>query len=353
MADLSNKFCRKPFEHFEVHPNGNVSLCCYSWLPFHAGRITKSNSVKEVFNSDIVKGIRESIHDGSFRYCKHDLCPHIQNGELPDKDQVEGPRMKEIVQDRLTDNLMPDFYNLCYDESCNLQCPSCRANKISFIDGRQYERRKEIQDRIIKDLFYTPHTKNCTVNITGSGDPFGSKLFRELLFNVDCKLCPNIWINLQTNGVMFTEKFWNKMHKIQDRINTVIVSYDAGTEETYNVTRKGGDWGQLQTNMKFLSQLRADNKINELRIDFVVQQANYREMERVVKIGKQLGVDTVYFSMVVNWGTWTDSEFMERAVYGQHHVEHADFLDHLDNPIFDDPIVDLGNITQFRNFVTV
>tara|TARA_Y100000310_G_C20341744_1_gene650135 strand:- start:2 stop:616 length:615 start_codon:yes stop_codon:yes gene_type:complete len=202
---------------------------------------------------------------------------------------------------------------------------------------------------MIKDLFYTEHTKNCTVNITGSGDPFGSKLFRELLFNIDCKKCPNLWINLQTNGVMFTEKVWNKMHKIHKNINTVIVSYDAGTEETYNKIRVGGHWGQLQRNMEFLSRLRSEKLINELRIDYVVQENNYREMAEIIRIGKDLKVDKVYFSVVVNWGTWTSSEFEKKAVYDKGHSEYPSFMCMLTNPIFNDPIVDMGNVSQYRN----
>ena len=350
--NIENKFCRKPFEHFEVHPSGDVSLCCYTWLPYYAGRIDRTTSVKDVFNSDAVKEIRETIHDGTFRFCNSTLCPHIQNGDLPDKDKVEGPRMQRIVKERIVDDLMPDFYNLCYDESCNLQCPSCRVNKINFTEGNAYEQRRRIQERIVKDLFYTPHTKNCTVNITGSGDPFGSKLFRELLFNVDCERCPNININLQTNGVMFTEKYWDKMHKLHNNINTVIVSYDAGTEETYNITRRGGNWDQLQTNMEFLSRLRQEGFIKELRIDFVVQQANYKEMAEVVRIGKRLKLDKVYFSLIVNWGTWTNEQYMYRAVYSKNHPEYDDFIKVLSDPILDDDIVDLGNVTQFKELVS-
>ncbi len=348
MPDLSNKFCRKPFEHFEAHPNGAVSLCCYTWLPYHAGKISPKHSISDVFNSNIVQDIRESIHDGSFKYCNHNLCPHIQNGDLPNKDEVEGPRMKRIVEEKLTTGLTPDFYNLCYDESCNLRCPSCRKNQINYNSGDGYEMRKRVQNRIIKDLFETYHERNSTVNITGSGDPFGSKLFRELLFSIDGKNFPRLNINLQTNGVMFTPKYWDKMYKIHKNINTVVVSFDAGIESTYDKIRVGGDWKRLHENMKFISKLRSEKLINELRIDYVVQDNNYREMPLAIEYGKQYGVDTVYFSMVVNWGTWTDQQFMQKAVYGGHHPHNSDFLHVLSNPIFDDPIVDLGNLTQFR-----
>ena len=135
MASLQGKFCRKPFEHFEIHPNGSVSLCCYTWLPHHAGILGEHNSIHDVFNSTKVQQIRQTIHDGSFSYCNHDLCPHIQNKSLPDKSEVEGPRMQQIVRDNVLNNLQPDFYNLCYDESCNLECPSCRTHSKMYTSG--------------------------------------------------------------------------------------------------------------------------------------------------------------------------------------------------------------------------
>jgi hypothetical protein len=52
------------------------------------------------------------------------------------------------------------------------------------------------------------------MNVTGSGDPFGSKIFRDLLFGIDGSKYPNVKINLQTNGVMFTPKYWKNMKKI-------------------------------------------------------------------------------------------------------------------------------------------
>ena len=345
--DLTNRFCRKPFEHFEAHDGGKVSLCCYTWLPYYAGVLTETTTVDEVFNSQMVKDIRESIHDGSFKYCNKQLCPHIQSGCLPLKEEVQGPRMQKIVKDKLTDNLKPDFYNLCYDESCNLSCPSCRVNKISHTSGAIYESKQKIQKQIIKDLFETPHDRNCTVNITGSGDPFGSKLFRELLFNIDGKVFPRLSINLQTNGVMFTPAYWDKMSKVHSNINSVIISIDAGTEDTYNIIRCGGDWKQLHKNLKFISDLRQQNKINELRLDTVVQKDNYKELPLIVSIGKKYKFDVVYFSRIVDWNTWNDEQFATRAIWRDDHPHHQTFLKALEHPLLKDSIVDLGNLTEY------
>jgi len=347
MRSLKNKFCSKPFEHFEVAPDGKVSLCCFSWLPHHAGKIDKNNSVKEVFNSDVAKKIRTSIHDGSFKYCNWGLCPLIQNDSLPEKEKVE-PRFKEIVDNKIIDDLRPKFYNLCYDYSCNLSCPSCRTDKISNTCGSAYEKSLEIQNEIIKEVFGKPHNEYCLVNVTGSGDPFGSKLFRELLFNIDGAKFPRVFFNLQTNGVMFTPKYWDKMKKIQNNINTVIISIDAGTKETYDVIRRGGDWDQLHRNLEFISELRQQNKVKKLRLDVVTQVGNYKEMPLVVEIGKKYKVDSVYFSRIINWGAFSKRGFKKEAVWRKNHPEFNEFIKILQNPIFNDPIVDLGNLTEYK-----
>ena len=350
--DLKGKFCHKPFDQFEIHPNGMVSVCCMSWLPEKIGSVG-IKGVKEVFNSDKAQKIRESILDGSFSYCDHKLCPYIQNDSLPDKEEITDIRHKLIIENNQIEDLEPTFYNLCYDESCNLNCPSCRVNKISYYKGPAYEIKKRIQNELVKHLFGEPHDKYCVVNVTGSGDPFGSKLFRELLFNIDGNKYPKVFFNLQTNGVMFTPKYWGKMKKIQNNINTVIVSYDAGTPETYKITRRGGDWDQLQKNMKFLSSLRQDGLINELRIDCVVQKANYKELDKLVQIGLDLKVDKVYFSLVVDWGTWSPEVYEQNCVWKNTHPEFNNFIKILQNPIFDEPIVDLGNLTESRRLFLI
>jgi len=347
MGNTSNKFCNKPFDHFETQGNGQAALCCPSWLKYFTPPLNKNYSVKEAFNNDDVKEIRRSILDGSFRYCNHELCPHIKSNSLPLRDSVEDKRHRDIIDNNIIDDLSPVFYNLCHDKSCNLSCPSCRKKTFSITSGPAYERSSEIQEQLIEGIFNKPHDRYCLISVTGSGDPFGSKIFRDFLFNVDGSNFPKVFFNLQTNGVLFNEKTWEKMSKIQKNINTVIVSIDAATEDTYKITRRGGRWGKLQENLAFLSSLRRRKMINQLRLDFVVQQANYKEMIDFVKLGKRLGVDKVYFSKIINWGTFTEEEYNHHCVLREGHVEFKGLLEVLKDAIFDDPIVNLGNLTEF------
>ena len=246
---------------------------------------------------------------------------------------------------------MPAFINMAHDRSCNLSCPSCRTQKIMYGKGAAYETRKKTHDQFVREFLTEGTDQDFTLSVTGSGDPFGSRIFREFLHEFDASGFPNLKINLQTNGVLFTEKEWGKLAGIHDNVNAVIISFDAATAATYAITRRGGHWEQLQKNMEFISELRRQGRINLLRLDFVVQKANYREMPGFIEIGKRFGVDQVYFSKAVNWGKWSAEEYRDQCIWEPDHPEHEAFADLIAQPLFDDPLVYLGNLSDYRRTI--
>jgi len=372
MSCCKNKFCHKPWEMMEivhvdfndqVTPNIFAFVCCNCWVNTPIGDVTKT-SIGDTYNSRKAQKIRQSVLDGDFSYCDKQHCPHIQNDSLPTVDEIlnndtflwDGIEMNEEQTKKYRDIIInktvtsdgPEFLHLSYDESCNLSCPSCRCEKVSWTEGPLYEHKKKAQQKVIDYAFGEPHNKYIHLSITGSGDPFGSKLFRELLFNIDGSKFPNVYINLQTNGVMFTPKYWDKMKRIHSNIDAVLISVDAGTEETYNVVRRGGNWKQLMANLDFLSEKRKLGEIKYLRLDMIVQKRNYKEMVDLVKIAQRID-SNVYFASVQLWEpAELSKDFDSHAVWKEDHPEHKNFLEILQNPIFDDPRVDLGNLTEYR-----
>ena len=192
-------------------------------------------------------------------------------------------------------------------------------------------------------------TRPITVNITGSGDPFASKLFWEFLQSIDGKLNSNIKIHLQTNGVLFTEDNWNKLHKLHENHIAAIISLDAGTEESYNYTRRGGDWNKLMKNLEFISTLYKENKLKFVRLDCVVQNKNYKEIGTFINIAKKYNFHC-YLSRIVNWGrgTYTDEEFKEHNIFDSNHQNYQEFINII-NIDFNYDKIDYGNLTEYRN----
>ena len=348
-SSLKNRFCPKPFNHFELTENGSVYLCCPTWLRWRAGNLHEQ-SAEAIWNSTAAQEVRRGILDGSFRHCHHGLCPEIQGGTLPTRDQASrDPRLREIISENKTRiEGIPGFINFSNDKSCNLSCPSCRTQRIQFNSGPGYEVRKSLQNKLTDEFLTRPTDQPFTLSVTGSGDPFGSRVFRDFLFALDGSRFPKMRVNLQTNGTLLTPKTWNKLHKIHGRIGAVLVSFDAATAPTYTITRRGGNWEQLMENMELLAKLRRNHDIGMLALYFVVQYANFREMPAMVNLGKRYGADHVDFSKATWWGTWTVTEMRHQRVWEPDHPNHAEFACMMRDSLFDDPIVSLGNLAQDR-----
>lgn len=347
--NLHDRFCSRPFELFELHENGSVFLCCPSWLPGAVGNLN-SQDAHAIWNSKRAQEIRRSMLDGDFKHCSRKLCPLIASNSLPTRAEARrDPLWRDVIDNhKLTVDGTPKVINLSNDRSCNLSCPSCRTQRINFTGGRGYELRKKLQDRLVEAFFSKPTDDKFSINVTGSGDPFASRVFREFLLGLDGRDFPNMKIALQTNGTLFNEKNWKRIKKIHGNISTVFVSFDAASEATYNVTRRGGNWQHLMKNVGFLSGLRAQGLIKYLRLDFVVQRANFREMPDFVKFGTSLAIDKVFFSQATNWGTWGLSEFKTICPWEPDHPEHADFQRVMRDPILKHPKVMLGNLASYH-----
>lgn len=347
-APLKGKFCPNPFRQLDLEEDGTAFACCSAWLPTPMGNL-KHKPLDELWNGHTMQMIRASIYDGSFRYCRHDRCPKIQNGSLPSLEEGEqeagiGPAVlkRSVILDT-----PPLLLNLCNDRSCNLYCPSCRTQRINYSSGAEYQARLELQERLLKPYLENAPEQVFTLSITGSGDPFASKIFRQQLFALDGRQYPNMRINLQTNGVLLTPKTWRRMHRIHDNIEAVLLSIDAATEPTYNITRLGGHWDTLMENCKRLGEFRREGQLRYLRFDFVVQLANYTEMPAFVELSRAMGADCAYFSRLLDWGTWPRKEFLQQCVWEPDHPLYGDFMEVLSDPCLHDPYIDSGNLSEY------
>jgi hypothetical protein len=81
----------------------------------------------------------------------------------------------------------------------------------------------------------------------------------------------------------------------------------------------------------------------------VVQENNFMEMPEFTRLGKRLDFDTVFFGQLINWGTYSDEEFRRRAIHLRSHPRHSALVELLNEEIFRDPIVHLGNLADLRH----
>ena len=341
-ADLAGRFCPAPFENLETAPDGKVYVCCPAWLPVPIGNVG-ADSPDRIWNSEAARAIRASILDGSYRYCSRVHCPRITSRSLPTREAVTARRHRTILAEGRTWMAQgPRRVALSHDRSCNLSCPSCRTEVILARKEKQ-ERLDAMAERVILPLARDART----IHVTGSGDPFASHHFRHLLKRLDPSAFPNLQVNLQTNGILLDLAAWEDLG-LKGLVSRIAISVDAARAETYAEVRRGGTFPRLLENLAFVRELRRSGAIQHLRLDFVVQAMNFREMPDFVDLARGHGADGVKFQMNRNWGTFSPQEFADRHVGSPEHPRHGAFRAVLGDPRLAGDYVELWGMTDLR-----
>ena len=73
MVDLKKYICTVPFQALEIVENRNY-MCCSSWLK---KELPRNVPLSELWNSQEAIDIRESVSDGSYRFCDKVQCPFL------------------------------------------------------------------------------------------------------------------------------------------------------------------------------------------------------------------------------------------------------------------------------------
>jgi len=331
-------FCSHPFNKVHLSVSGKAFICCSAWLGLPIGNFF-NEPFKDVWNSKTAFKIRKSILDGSFRFCSRNKCPRIVSGliekEVNNEEYLDIIKEKKVFLDR-----GPRLISLNYDNSCNLYCESCR-NKVMVIDKKREEELIQFQDSLIKsDLF--KNAKRLT--ISGAGEVFSSRVYMDLFTKLQNKKNPGLKITLRTNGLLLTPKNWERIKNVHYAIDLISISIDAATEKTYRLLRRGGNFNKLLENLKFLKELKRKNF--RVKLNFVVQKLNYREMLEFVKLAKKFNCDLIAFTKNFNLGNVTSEGYNEAAVHEPRHPEFLEFKKILMNPLLKDPIVKLKNLSN-------
>lgn len=328
MVDLKQYVCTVPFHALEIHENKNF-MCCASWL---TKELPNGVPIKELWNSDEAIEIRKSVIDGSYRHCDKTQCPFLSRlislnksisgpiihiNDLDDEIKLHYDQQTGIV------NRGPKIIQMSFDRSCNYKCPSCRVDMIVANSDKIKSVNLTIEE--IEDA-YSESIE--IIYCSGTADPFASVSYRNYLRNFNPKKYPNLKsIHLHTNASLWNKEMWDSMPTVHPYIKSCEISIDAGTKDTYeNVTRLGGNWDNLISNLNFISTIE---ELESVKCSFVVQQSNYTEMVEFLNLMQSIFQNKVkvFFGKITNWGTFTDAQFKLLQIWSPEHPEHQMFLD--------------------------
>ena len=124
IADRSVKrnSCRRPFDYVNVGVGGNLTHCCYQWLPKYIGSVFGDGSVTDTIASRI---IRVSFMNQTYSFCNTVCCPYMSTSReditlnYPETNDALYMQKQKIVD-----------IDVAFDNTCNLFCESCRNGFI-------------------------------------------------------------------------------------------------------------------------------------------------------------------------------------------------------------------------------
>lgn len=292
--------CDKPARSLVIDWKGDCFVCsCEAWLPIPVGHIMQFERLEDIWSSPVAQKLQQTITDRTYAECAVDRCGILDG---------------DILQPHYT-------VSINIDESCNLACPSCRAEPVMISSGADYESKLTWSRHIVRLLETTDLP--VWIIMSGNGDPLASAIMRPLLHQYQPGI--NQKIRLYTNGLLL-EKQLSK-NSIADHIFEYFISIDAGSPEVYERVRLGGSWRQLIKNFDFLKSVAEQNQAQVLLL-FVLQQDNYQDMENFILLCQQYGFNG-WINRVEDWGTWGNQFSDHDPVGNPDHPLHAETLQNL------------------------
>ena len=219
------------------------------------------------------------------------------------------------------------------DDACNLVCPSCRRMPKYLEEGPEFHRRRVCAEKLKQTGWLE---KADSFGLAGHGEVFYSKIYRSLLYHNEPEKRNHIVIT--SNGILFNEDEFSHLLQNYKSISTII-SIDGMKKETYEKLRPGGNFDILMRNMEMLSRHKKRGEIQYWQINFVVQRENFKQMKALVRQSEEWGVDKLYFIQIMNLVQDSQDDFDRISMVNEDGSLKSEFIQYLDDPIFDSPIV--------------
>jgi wyosine [tRNA(Phe)-imidazoG37] synthetase (radical SAM superfamily) len=206
----------------------------------------------------------------------------------------------------------PKSISLGNDRSCQLKCWICRENHIIDNDPCIVAAQKLILDEFL------PTAEQ--LSFSHAGDPFISAADRQLL-DLNWDRYPNLKIELFTNGLLLASN-WTSL-KCRPLIHRVMISMDAGTQQTYQMVR-GGDWHRLLNGLSVIANEKVIRPI-DLWLNMTVYSKNWRDIPAFIDLGKKFGADRIELKAFLP--LWhTTYQYQSANVCDSNHPDHAELL---------------------------
>ncbi len=168
--------------------------------------------------------------------------------------------------------------------ACNLKCIMCpwremakRAENRGLMTPAVWEAIRPYLDRV------------QSVDFTGGGEPLLQPKLAEWIADATKAGCETGFLS---NGLLLTQ---DKLTTILEAgVDWICISMDGANAEMYNKIRVGSDFDRVFENVANIAKLR-NGHLPKIMINFVLMDINAHQMEEIVQLAANLGIDQVNF----------------------------------------------------------
>jgi MoaA/NifB/PqqE/SkfB family radical SAM enzyme len=287
---MSKTICALPFIHLTVMPNGNAHPCCTSPVPLAGadGRPMniRTHSFEEMWTSEALREIRRQMLAG--QEPKH--CANCYMTERAGFDSVRTNYNRMILGDPSpTDKFTgfsripvvslketmgkPTYFDLRFDNVCNLKCVICNAGSSSSIENDPVHMTWTKEKPIDREINRFTNSKKWVaserlqqelieigenveyIRLAG-GEPFRSAAALKWMDHlVEAGKAKDVTLQVYTNFQRFDQRLIDMLAAF--KYVSLILSIDA-TGPTYEYVRYPGKWSIIERNVALLLENQKD-----------------------------------------------------------------------------------------------
>lgn len=313
------KVCKMGLESIWIdHAQGDVRLC--AWTGYDLGNLI-DHTIEELWHGEKAEVFRQSMLDGSYRFCKCQTCPYLANDTLD-----------EVLVEYYVPKY-PKYCSLSYEEQCNYVCVFCRKEPYKIREWETDHIRK-IEQEIQKFIGQLD-----TISSNGVGELFCSHHILNLLGSIQEDRTLNVV--LESNGSLFTPQNWERIKNLERYNLSVYITLYSFENTTYQfLTGTKLSVNRVIENLHFIQSLRDKNIINYFEIATVVAERNFREMPGYVeRCLSEFHPDRIRLRSFIPYNV--DHKAIEwfYDIRNPYHPYYNEFLHVMKNPIFSHPKV--------------
>lgn len=171
--------------------------------------------------------------------------------------------------------------------ACNLGCPECPSGLKKF-ERATGNLKRDLNKKIIDEVY----RKTMYINFYFQGEPFIHPEFLEMVAYAKTK---KIYTSTSTNGHFLDSSTAKKT--VESGLDRLIISIDGTTQDTYEKYRIHGKLEKVIAGTKNIlrSKKELSSSTPHVIFQFLVVKPNEHQIDDVLKLANELGVDEVRF----------------------------------------------------------